>query len=99
MKKSSFTLHEQVEIIIQNIVNCSLHWVDSIVQNGDFTVDGSQMQVHAHLFSVRHRCIEKIWNDKGPLEGPSKNFKMPPLGWQWIRSCLKTFSYFFPVDN
>ena len=96
---NSFTPDEDVEKHIEKSDDLPLCTVDSPLQGSDITLAWSKMQIQSHLFPICTRCAQEVRNDKGPVEGPLSNIALSPLGWKWLRSCLKTLSNFFPVDH
>lgn len=44
------------------------------------------MQVYTHMLGLCHRGIQKAWPVKGYVSYGKTSSKMPPLGWEWLRS-------------
>ena len=53
---------------------------------GYITYTGTQVPVHAYLFSLCARSTKKIWTDKGIMAGNKTNQSLSSLGRTWIRS-------------
>lgn len=78
---NSFTMDEYVEKYIEKTVDFPFCSVDLLLQGGDFTLVRTKMSLQPHLLTVCTRCTKKVWNDKGPMEGPLSNIALSPLGW------------------
>ena len=65
-----------------NIV-VSFYWLNKILPACYFPLDGTIMQVYAHLLSIWNRSFKKIWPFERRMAHAQENLKMPSMGRSW----------------